>query len=72
MSAFHSAATDVQRRADDLVNSKGLGANGCTDDIDDRVDRANLVEVDLFDGHVVNLGFGSAECFEDRDCRFLG
>ena len=37
------------------------------DDIDDGIDRADLVEVDLFDGDVVDFGFGGAEEFEGLD-----
>ena len=41
-----------------------VDAGGGGDDVDDGVDRADFVEVDLFDGDVVDFGFGGAEEFE--------
>ena len=63
MSTVHRAAPDVERGADDLINSKRLCANCCADDIDDRINRTDLVEVDGLHGDVVNLRFSCAECF---------
>ena len=37
------------------------------DDVDDRIDRADLVEVDVVGGGVVDLGFGLGQHLEDRD-----
>ena len=37
------------------------------DDVDDRVDGADLVQVDAVERHVVNRGFGFGEPVEQRD-----
>ena len=41
-----------------------FASDGGADDVDDGVDGANFVEVDIFDGHGVDAGFGFAEELE--------
>ena len=57
-----------------------MEAGGGGDDVDDGVDGAYFVEVDVLDGDVVNFGFGGAEELESanregfdfvRKCCFL-
>ncbi len=55
------AAPDVDGGGVPLFDSESVDAGGGGDDVDDGVDRAYLVEVNFFDGYVVDLGFGSAE-----------
>jgi hypothetical protein len=45
----------------------GVDAGGGGDDVDDGVYRADLMEVNFFDGDVVDLGFACAEEFEGVD-----
>jgi hypothetical protein len=44
------AAADVQRRGDDMVDPQPLQREDGADDVDDRVEGADLVQVDLVDG----------------------
>ena len=67
MSTIHSPAADVQWRADEFAYSKCLGTDCGANDIHDSIDRPYLVEVDLLDGDVVNLGFCYAELVKDGD-----
>ena len=61
MSAFHAAATHVQRRADPLIHAQGFAAHGGADDIHDSVGRAHFVEMHLLHWNVVDLGLGGAQ-----------
>ena len=72
MSAVHGTASDVQWRADEFVNPQCLRADSGADDVHQRVHRANLMEVNFFDGHVVDFGFGGSKFFEDRDSNGVG
>ncbi len=59
--AFHSAAADVERRSKPAVDAECSAAGSSADDIDDGVDRADLVEVNRFEGNGVDACFGLAE-----------
>ena len=43
--------------ADDSINSQQIKRDGHADNIDDRVNRPDFVEVDIFDGRSVNPSF---------------
>ena len=65
--AVDGASTDVERGAEPSVNGEGMDACGGGYDVDDSVDCAYLVEVDLFDVYVVDFGFGGSEELEGMD-----
>ena len=76
--ALDHAAADVERRAVPVRARRSreclrevLDAGAGADDIDDGVDRADFVEVDLLDGDVVDFGFGGAEQLEGADGEVL-
>ena len=46
-----------------------MDAGGRGDDVDDGVDRADFVEVDLVDGDIVDFGLGRAEKLKGSDCK---
>ena len=68
MGAVNHAATDVEGRAVPLVDCEGVNSGGCGDDVDDCINCAYFVEVNFFDGDVVDFGFGGAEEFEGLNC----
>ena len=51
----------------DLVHVEQAQGRGGGHDIDDGVQRPHLVEVDLFDPHPMDRGFGPADDLKDRD-----
>jgi hypothetical protein len=53
------------------VDGESVDAGGGGYDVDDSVDGAYLVEVNFFNGNVVDFGFGGAEEFEGVDCGLL-
>ena len=68
MGAVNHAATDVEGRAVPLVYCEGVDSGGGGDDVDDCIDCAYFVEVNFFNGDVVDFGFGGAEEFEGLNC----
>ena len=58
---FDHAAADVDRRDDDAIGVEPFEREHGADDVDDRVERADFVQVDLVDRHAVNRGFRLAE-----------
>ena len=62
--AVHHAAAEVERGGEPLVDIECVDAGGGGDDVDDGIDRTYFMEVDFFDGHVVDLCFGGAEELE--------
>ena len=64
MLADDGAAADVEGRGEPAIDAEGFGSGGGADDVDDGVDCADLVEVDLFDGDGMDDGFGLAEKLE--------
>jgi hypothetical protein len=69
--AVDHAAADVEGGGEPLVDCEGVDAGGGGDDVNDGVDCAYFVEVNFFDGDVVDLCFGGAEEFERVDCRLF-
>ena len=62
--ALDRAAADVERRRYDVVDAEPLEPVHGADDVDDGVERADLVEVDLLDRRLVNRRFGLGEPLE--------
>ncbi len=67
MRARHRAAADVERRRDDPVGAEPFHREHGADDVDDRVDGANLVQMDAVEGHLVNCRFGFGEPMEQSN-----
>ena len=61
---IHHAAADVQRRADDAIGAETIRARNRADDVDDRVERADLVQMNLLDRNLVNRRFGLAKAMK--------
>ena len=64
---LHHARTQVQRRRDDIVDAEPLEPEHRADDVDDRVDGPDLVQVDLVDRHLVDCGLGFADPAKEID-----
>jgi len=60
VSAFHCAAPDIQRRANELIHAEGMTSNCAADDVYDRIHRTDLMKVNGLNRNVVNSGFGFA------------
>ena len=65
MARLHEASPHRQRRDDDL-GAEPVDRGGAADDVDEGVDRADLVEVDVVDRGAVNLRLGLGEAPERR------
>ena len=61
MRHFHRAAADVERRAAEFVDAQGVETEARADDVHDRVDGADFVEMDFFERRIVNIGFSLAQ-----------
>ena len=61
MRALHRAAANVERRSHPAFNTKSGAAGGRTDNVDDRIDRADLVKTHRLDRELVNRRFRLAE-----------
>jgi hypothetical protein len=48
--AFDGAAANVEGRGEPAIDAENLSSGGGADDVDDGVDRAYLVEVDVLNG----------------------
>src|SRR5882757_8918700 len=67
MSTLHSPATDIERRADPLIDPKRFGSNRRADDVYHRIHRADFVKMDFLDRSVMNLRFRRAQCLKDSN-----
>ena len=65
MSAVNCSAANIQRRADEFIDAQALSSNGGTDDIHNRINRANFVEMDFLERDVVNLCLSRTEFLEN-------
>jgi hypothetical protein len=54
--AFHRAAPHVQRRRHHLVGAEPLHAVHGADDVDDRIERADFMEVHVLERRLMDLG----------------
>ena len=68
---LHRPAAQLQRREEHRADAEPLEARDRADDVRDRVERADFVEVDLLDRHVMDRRFGLAEPREDGDRALL-
>ena len=57
----HGAVPDRDRAADDGVDAEDLERDADTDDVDDRVERTDLVELDVVGGDAMDLAFDLGE-----------
>ena len=62
----HHPAADIQRRADDPVGAGPLHREHRADDVDDGVEGAHLVQVDLLHRHLMNRRLGFPEPLKHR------
>src|SRR5437899_1899410 len=67
MSTLHSPATDIQGRADPLINPERFGSNRRAHDVYHRIHRADFMKMNSLDRSVVNLRFGRAQCLKDAN-----
>ena len=65
MRALYRAPSDIQRGADNFIDSQGLGSHRGADDIHHRVHGADFVEVYFFNVAVVDLCLRRPQRFED-------
>ena len=67
--APHRSAADVDRRGHDVVGAEPLHAKDGADDVDDRVEGADLVQVHSIDRHLVDRGLRFGQPLEQRAAR---
>ena len=67
MGTANGPGADGQRGTENFLDFEGIEADAGGDDIDDRIDGADFVEVNLVDGFVVDGGLDPAEVVEDGD-----
>jgi hypothetical protein len=63
---LHHPAADVQGRADDAIGADPCHREDDADDVDDRVERADFVQVDLLHRHLVDRRLRVAEALKHR------
>jgi hypothetical protein len=63
---FDRAAPDVNARAVNFRDVQRIECDARADDVADGIDRADFVEVDFVNGHVVRLRFGCGEEHGER------
>ena len=64
MGALNGAGSLHGRGGGDFADPEVMDAGGGADEIDDRVDGADLVEVDGFDRDAMEFGFGLGDALE--------
>ena len=57
--------------ADELFDSQQIEADCCSDNINNRIDSADFVKVDMIDRRTVHLRFGRGDRMKDSLCEFL-
>src|SRR5208283_3293199 len=67
MRHFRGAAADIQGGADEALNAEKGETDAGADDVHDGIHGSYFVEMDFFDGHVVNSCFGFAKLAKDGD-----
>src|SRR4030095_82797 len=61
MLTMDEAAADVDRGAQEPLNTERIEANRGADGVDNRIDRPHLMEFDILRGNVVDLSLGNRE-----------
>ena len=69
MRAAYGSASLAKEGNHDLVDVERVETHGCRDDVDDGIDGAHLVEVDLFRRGAVRLGLRLGQDLEHALCR---
>jgi len=69
--AVNGSAAYVERGCKPSVHTERLGPSRGADNVNDGIHRANLVEVNLFDGHGMDGGLGFAQQLEGADRTLL-
>ena len=72
MRTSNRAAADIERGTNELFDAQRLRPNRRTHDVHDGIGRADFVEVNFFDGHVVDLRLRRAQREEYLACGLLG
>ena len=67
MGAVHPAPAIVQRRDEDLRHAQRFDPNAGTDDIRNRIERADLVESDFLRRLPMNLPLSDGDPLKNRD-----
>ena len=62
---MHHPAADIQGRADDAIGMEPLDREDRADDVDDRVERADLVQMNLLEWNLMDSRFGFAKPMEE-------
>src|SRR4029077_9306107 len=65
MGRLGCASAHVQGRTGERFDAQGREADTRSDNVDDRVDGADFVEVNLLERHVMDSGFGYTKIAED-------
>ena len=65
MCCLHDAAAEANRRAHDTFDAQRFERGADADDVDDRVERAHLVQLDVGRIDAVNRTFDGSQPFED-------
>lgn len=71
MRAAYRAGADGDGSGIDALDAEGFHAENGADDVNEAVEPADFVEVDLVDGHVVCAGFGDGQAGKGRAGEFL-
>lgn len=71
MGAIDPAASFMHRRDIDLLNTERLEARACADDIGDRIQRSNFVEMNVINRHSVDFPFGFRDPVKDAQGMLL-
>ena len=66
MRRSNGAAADIQRRRDDAIGTEQLERMHRADNVDDGIERADLVQMDFVDRRAVNGPFDLAEPRKER------
>ena len=66
MGRVDHAAAHIERRREDPIGAEPFQRKHRSDDVDNGIERADLVQVDLFDRHVMNRCFDFREPLKHR------
>ena len=66
MSTTHHSRSDIELGDEHAFDVKVIDADRAADDINNRVDRAHLMEVNFLGRFVMNFALGGGELLEDQ------